>query len=56
MTSSDLKAMEWKFFPRDVMGMNPKKVGDVFKAEVFGAIRKFKVTLFAETWMMAVLV
>lgn len=36
--------MEAKFFPRDVKGKQPKKVGDLFKAEFFGATRNFRVT------------
>lgn len=45
--------MEIKFFPRDVVGKKPKKVGDTFKAEFFGGVQKFVVTDYRSDAYMA---
>ncbi|MBY3432578.1 hypothetical protein HFN89_00125 [Rhizobium laguerreae] len=42
----DLNTMPIKFFPKDVIGKKPKKVGDVFRAQFMGGEGKFKVSEF----------
>lgn len=44
-----------KFFPNDVIGRKPKKVGDTFKAKFFGGKQRFKVIEFEEQMYFAVI-
>jgi hypothetical protein len=45
--------MQMKFFPSDVIGKKPTKVGDTFKAEVFGSQSTFRVEYFNDAFYMA---
>jgi hypothetical protein len=44
-----------KFFPSDVIGRKPKKVGDTFKAKFFGGRQRFKVIEYDEHMYFAVI-
>ena len=44
-----------KFFPNDVIGRKPKKVGDTFKAKFFGGRQRFKVIEYDEQMYFAVI-
>ncbi len=44
-----------KFFPNDVIGRKPKKVGDTFKAKFFGGQQRFTVIEYDEQMYFAVI-
>ena len=48
-------SMPIKFFPRDVEGKKPKKVGDVFQAQFLGQTGTFKVTEMYDGFFFAVI-
>jgi hypothetical protein len=41
-----------KFFPRDVIGKMPVKVGDKFKAYFLTGVHEFTASHLAEGWLM----
>jgi hypothetical protein len=49
-------AMSFKFFPKDVIGCQPKKIGDRFTARLMGGVAKFEVEELRGEIIMAVLV
>ncbi|NTF17635.1 hypothetical protein G6L37_04430 [Agrobacterium rubi] len=52
---STAASMPIKFFPRDVEGKKPRKIGDKFQARFLGETGSFKVTEMHDGFFFAVL-